>query len=363
MLENWPQVAVGATAILAGVLAFVVDRTGVVMAHGMRHWVLAFPTAAFAAISFLIADATGGAWWAVAGGNVCMVLAWGLVWSGCRAFNGRSSWVAVVILGGLIALLATAVPTPYDLVWEGDLARCLLIAAFNIASAIEFLRATLRPYPIARIGGVLFVANAVFSLVQAGIPVVGGPGAAELTSLLTRTVNPLFEGVCAAVGVVSILVLQRQLQQLVDRVPDPDRPVSARSFARRVLSADRGTVILMGLSLYSRLRVAYGGPQARTLQHELLDAAHDAAPAGAVVGDLGDGRVGVLVAELAPDQAVPLRQAIRRGFERRRREDELDIGIRLLDLSAPAADPGVLDTLAAEMRVLEVDEPRVDPAG
>lgn len=357
MFESWPLAVVGAAAVLAGALAFTVDRIGLMMPRAARYWILAFPSGVFSAIAFRVADATGDAWWAVASGNAAMVLAWCLAWNGCRAFDGRKALVGVSMAAAALAGVATLAPTPWDLVWGGDLVRSLLLTGVGVLGAGDILRGGLRTFPAALVAGGLFAARGAFSLTYAGIAVLGGSRSLELLEVVAHTVTPIAGAASAVVGVATLLVLQRQMQERADRGAVPDRPVSAASFARRVLVADRGAVLLFGIALYSRIRIAYGAPQAHALHLELLTAATASAPLDAVVGDLPGGRVGVLATGLSSEEAEALRRAIREDFERTRRGDELDIGVRVLDAGAAAGDPGVLGALGSRLDAMETAAP------
>lgn len=357
MFESWPLVVVGGTAVLAGALAFVVDRIGLVMSRAARYWILAFPSGVFSAIAFRVADATGEAWWAVASGNAAMVLAWGLAWNACRAFDGRRGLVGVSMAAAAVAGVATLAPTPWDLVWAGDLVRSLVLTAVGVVGAVDLVRGGLRTYPAALVAAGLLAARGALSLLQVLVTVIGGSRSQELLEVVAHAATPIAGASSAVIGVITLLVLQRQAQERADRGAAPDRPVSAASFARRVLVADRGAVQLFGIALYSRIRVAYGGPQAHALHLELLAAATASAPLGAVVGDLGAGRVGLLATELNSDESEALRRVIREEFERTRRGDELDIGVRLIDVGATAGDPGVLGTLRSRLDAMETEAP------
>lgn len=78
------------------------DRAG-------RVWALGFIAAMIATEAYLLDAVTDAGWWPIAIGNASWVTAIGLLWIGCRVFNGRQARGAAIVVGAAAVAAVVAV--------------------------------------------------------------------------------------------------------------------------------------------------------------------------------------------------------------------------------------------------------------
>ena len=90
-------IAAGAVVAVAGV-SFILSTALRRNERFGRIWSIAFIAGILETISEIVAGTSPAGWWAGSVANGALVLAIGLMWAGCRAYNGLRSlaWVAIV---------------------------------------------------------------------------------------------------------------------------------------------------------------------------------------------------------------------------------------------------------------------------
>ena len=83
------------------------DRAG-------RVWALGFIAGMIATEAYLLDAVTDAGWWSIAIGNAAWVATLGLLWIGCRVFNGRQARRSALIVAAtaVLAFLAVLVEGP-----------------------------------------------------------------------------------------------------------------------------------------------------------------------------------------------------------------------------------------------------------
>jgi diguanylate cyclase len=168
------QLAMSTVTIVAGVM-FILDTVLRTTDRAGRTWALAFMSAILTSFAYATWIIVPDAWWAVAVGNAGIVLTAALLWSGCRAFNGRSGHVWIGLVGAGAAALAVIVAGPDGGEWAGAALMFLLVAVFSGLGAAETLRAPMRGNWTARGLTAMFVIVGLFYAARATAFVARGP--------------------------------------------------------------------------------------------------------------------------------------------------------------------------------------------
>ena len=168
------QLAMSTVTIVAGVM-FILDTVLRNSDRAGRTWALSFMSAILTSFAYATWVVVPDAWWAVAVGNAGVVLTPALLWSGCRAFNGRSGllWVGLVAAGA--AALAVIVDGPDGGEWAGAALMFLLVAVFSGLGAAETLRSPMRGNWTARGLTAMFVIVGLFYATRTTVFVARGP--------------------------------------------------------------------------------------------------------------------------------------------------------------------------------------------
>jgi len=349
VLESWKFVVVIVAAAFAGGLAVAADRVLLPLEVATRPWILVYPAGSFASIAYLVSSVTDGAWWAVAAGNAAMVLAWALVWMGMRVFHGRRPGVLPVVAIVTASALGTFWPSPLGPEWAGTEPRLALLTLVGVLAAIEVSRGRLMMLRGGRIGLALSIGHAVLSAVRLVALLVGGEAGVRFEQVVSSSFAPIVEVVCVGIGLVAIVLLHTQLRRDTDLGDLSDRAVRAPTFAARLAAAPRSAgVALVGIEFFPRIRAAYGAPQARTLHLDLLEAVRASVPAGSLLADLPDGRVGILISDGGSAAVRSAVEEARLVFADSRRADAQDIGTRMRAVVGDSAGPHVLARITAE---------------
>jgi diguanylate cyclase (GGDEF)-like protein len=95
-------------------------------------WGSAFTIAAIATVLIVIARGTVPDFWSIVIGNAILAVAYGLIWSGARSFEGKRVSIVLTLAGALIWLAGCAIGPIYAL----PEARAIVMAAIAIAYAL-----------------------------------------------------------------------------------------------------------------------------------------------------------------------------------------------------------------------------------
>lgn len=160
--------------ILAGssfILNTAIQRIDIVS----RLWTIAFTNGMLASLAYGFDALNPGTWITVAVGNAAIVGAIGLVWAGCRAYNGRRPLIWIVLIGVAAVGVAVAVRGPDGGEWAGGAEMLGAVALFALLAGVEGLTGQMRPRVNARSLAVVMLVVAAFYLARCGVFLVYGP--------------------------------------------------------------------------------------------------------------------------------------------------------------------------------------------
>jgi GGDEF domain-containing protein len=290
------------------------DRAG-------RVWALSFLAAMIATEAFVVEAAIDVGAWPVGVGQGAWVAAIGLLWIGCRVFNGRRSGRAslVVALAALLAFLAVLLVGTGP---EGWSARWLTFAAnatFSALGASEALRGALRRTRTGlALGGVLIVV-AVFQAARlvAGVTLGTGP---ELLQVWADSRIAGIATIALTIVIVVVTSVLRAEQVRLRGTEDsslmaiaPDGVLLAPSFSRvlggRLMRANRRgelfAVLAVRIDALSRISTAFGVDEAEHVRQAARAAIRRLAP---TTGALGSDERGLLLLAFQPSSPADARQ-------------------------------------------------------
>ncbi|WP_127792749.1 diguanylate cyclase domain-containing protein [Agromyces sp. LHK192] len=213
------QLATTTVTIVAGVM-FILDTFLRRTDAAGRVWAVAFVAGILGSVAYAVWALEPAAWWAVALGNAAVALSPGLLWAGCRAYNGRRDLVWVALVGAVLVGLAAIVERSREDGWAGGAAMFIAIAVFAALGAAESLRAPMRENWTARGLTVMFLFVAAYYALRAAAFVVAGPDDPWFRAFLGTEAAGFVLISLIIVSVISMVVLQSE------RVP---RPIAARA--------------------------------------------------------------------------------------------------------------------------------------
>ncbi|WP_245570337.1 hypothetical protein [Microbacterium luticocti] len=220
-----------------------------------RLWSVAFLSGTVSTLAYLVWAFDRGAWWAVAVGNAAYVAVAGLLWLGCRSFNGRrmpqaGALTAVGIVAAGVAALAAG-PDGGD--WAGAVVMFCGIALFCVLGCVECLRGELtRTRSAWALAAVLGVDGAYF-VVRTVVFLAAGPD-----SDLFRT---WFGTVTACVLLVTFTIVSLTVTSVLR---------AGRTPVRSVEQIARSTGADTGVMRYEQFAIAARGLLTRAAWHDEL---------------------------------------------------------------------------------------------
>jgi diguanylate cyclase (GGDEF)-like protein len=140
-----------------------------------RLWTIAFTNGMLASLAYGFDALNPGSWVTVAVGNAAIVGAIGLVWAGCRAYNGRRPLVVVVIVVVAAVALAVALRGPDGGEWAGGAEMLGGVALFALLAGVEGLTGQMRTRVNARSLSVVMLVVAAFYVARCGVFLLYGP--------------------------------------------------------------------------------------------------------------------------------------------------------------------------------------------
>lgn len=203
------QLAMSTVTIVAGVM-FILDTVLRTTDRAGRIWALAFMSAILTSFAYATWIVVPDAWWAVAVGNAGVVLTPALLLSGCRAFNGRSGYLWIGLVGAGAAALAVIVAGPDGGEWAGAALMFLLVAVFSGLGAAETLRAPMRGNWTARGLTAMFVIVGLFYAARATVFVARGPDDPVFSAALGTEASAFVLMSLIIVTLPSLIILQSE---------------------------------------------------------------------------------------------------------------------------------------------------------
>ncbi|ROR67028.1 diguanylate cyclase domain-containing protein [Agrococcus jenensis] len=298
------------------------DRAG-------RVWALGFIGGMIATEAYIVRAVSTDAWWLVAIGNAAWVAALGLLWLGCRVFNGhrlRRSAVAVIA-----ASVATVVMVLLETPTEGWSASPLVFGAnalFSALTASEATRGAMRRTRTALGLSVTLGLAAAFQLTR------------SLTALALGTEHPVFQtwlsnslvGIVTMSLIVIVVVLTSVLRAEQVRLRGtedstlmaiaPDGVLLEPSFVRvlggRLMRANRRAelfaVLVVKIDALSRISTAFGADEAEHVRQAARAAVRRLSPTTAAMGTDDEGKLLLAFQPKSPAEARQLAARMHRAM-------------------------------------------------
>jgi diguanylate cyclase len=173
-----------------------------------RLWSVFYLSAIFSVFAYLVVSFDAANWWAVSAGNGAYVAAIGLIWSGARRANGRSSLLAVPVALGAVVTVASLIPGASGGFWAGSFEMFLGIAIVGGLGAFEFSRGELSRMLASRVLAVLLGGMGAYYAARAIAFVALGPESAIFTDYFGTAVSTLVEICFAAIGTIMLSSVQ-----------------------------------------------------------------------------------------------------------------------------------------------------------
>lgn len=299
------------------------DRAG-------RVWALGFIAGMIATEAFLLEAITRAGWWPIAIGNASWVATLGLLWIGCRVFNGRQARRAAVIVGAAAALafLAVLVESPGDGGWSGGWVMFGANAVFAALGAAETLRGAMRRTRTALgLGAVLALAS-IFQLLRLVSAVTLGTDHELFQTWVSSGVAGVATICLVIVAVITASVLRAEQVRLRGTEDSslmaiaPDGVLLAPSFVRvlggRLMRANRRAelfaVLVIRIDSLTRIATAFGADEAEHVRQAVRAATRRLSPTTAALGTDDHGMLMLAFQPTSPADARQLAARMHRAM-------------------------------------------------
>ena len=173
-----------------------------------RTWAIAFVAGMLSTISYIVWAATDETWWAAAVGNGAIVLAIGLMWAGCREFNGRRSLIWVPLGASVLVAVACLLAGPDGGAWAGAGELFLGVGAFGLLAGIESIRGRLLHTFDARVLMVVFWVVAIYYLLRLVVFLTLGENSPLFTGYFGTVTTSFIGMVLVIVAAISMTAIQ-----------------------------------------------------------------------------------------------------------------------------------------------------------
>lgn len=297
------------------------DRAG-------RVWALGFICAMIATEAYIVRLVSGEAWWLVAVGNAAWVAALGLLWLGCRVFNGhRLRRTAATVVAGAVLTLGIVLFDGQEA--EGRSAWLVygVNALFAGLTAFEATQGSMRRSRTALglsatlgLVAVLQLARGVIVAFDAGHPLLQTRLGTPFVSILT---------ICVVVVTVVVTSVLRAEQVRLRGTEDstlmaiaPDGVLLTPSFVRvlggRLMRANRRAelfaVLVVKIDALGRISTAFGADEAEHVRQAARAAVRRLSPTTAAMGTDDEGQLLLAFQPASPAEARQLASRMHRAM-------------------------------------------------
>ncbi|WP_203136605.1 hypothetical protein [Microbacterium sp. JZ31] len=307
---------VTAVVIVASATVFLLETVVRRESGSGRYWAAAYVAGILVIFSYAAWTVDRGLWIAVAIGNAGFVGQLGLMWLGCRVYNGRLG-VAHRLAVAAVVLLTLAVSIAQRQIgdWAGAPVMFAGIALFALLGALETLRGALREVFAA--WGLTFVlgAAAVYYLGRTLVFLVAGPESELFTEWFGTVMTSLVTIALTIIAVVSTSVL-RVVSTASPAVPggtaagrdgaallssDTFRAVVEDLAGRSERAGSPLAVVAIRIAEVAEIGTAFGHGAAELVESSWQDAVRRHLPLHVVGGSLDESTAALVL--LAPDAA------------------------------------------------------------
>ncbi|MCU1481128.1 MAG: diguanylate cyclase [Subtercola sp.] len=269
-----------------------------------RLWSVSFIGAILSVICFGIWGGTTDASWILVIGNAAYSLVSGMIWSGCRAFNGRRPYIVVVALAAAAVAVASIVTAQSQGAWQGSLVLFPVIAVFSGLAGFEALRGRLLRNVNARIlAGALWVIAIYYGLRTIAFA-LGGPQGELFVTYFGPEISTILVTAFVLLGTISLSILQVEragasaLGDLTIGTLSVVGLLSASAFAqqwqdwleRAAARSERLAMIAIDIDSLPEINTALGRTFGDGVILQVARVVRAVAPTGALLGHPGSGR-------------------------------------------------------------------------
>ncbi|GAA0991823.1 GGDEF domain-containing protein [Subtercola frigoramans] len=197
----------GVVVVLCG-FSFVVNTAMRRNDAAGRLWSVSFIGGMLAVICYAIWGGGLQSSWILVIGNTAYTLVTGMIWAGCRVYNGRKPSVVLVGAGALIVAVTSVVTADSQGAWQGALALFPAVSLFSGLAAVESLRGRLLRNVNARIlAAALWVVGFYYALRTIAFA-IGGYRGEFFTTYLGPQQTTLLLTAFVILGTISLSILQ-----------------------------------------------------------------------------------------------------------------------------------------------------------
>lgn len=328
-LDMFTTTIVTAVVVIAAALVFLLETVVRRDSGSGRYWAAGFVAAILVTVCYVAWAIDRDLWLGVAVGNAAFVAQMGLMWLGCRVFNGRLGVAhrAAVALAALLALAAAIVQRDLG-DWAGAPVMFAGIGLFAALAAVETRRGALRRV-FATWGLTLALgAAALFYAGRLGVFLVLGPDSAVFSEWFGTNATSFVIIALTIVVVVSTSVLR---VASATSPPAPGAPTSGRRrpalLTREILMAalddiagrsERAgaplAIVAIRLEGLGEIAAAFGPSTAELIESSWHDAVHRHLPIGSPAGAFDDVTVGLALHPADADGAAAVGSDLRQGL-------------------------------------------------
>lgn len=298
------------------------DRSG-------RVWALGFISAMIATEAYMVRWVSLDAWWLVAMGNAGWVASLGLLWLGCRVFNGHRlrRAAAVVVAAAALTMTLVLLDGPET---EGRTAWLVygIHGVFAALTAVEATRGTMQRSRTALGLSVTLGLVAVLQVTRSVIVIVIDP---QHQIIQTRLSSPFVGIITISVVLVTVVVTSvlRAEQVRLRGTEDstlmaiaPDGVLLTPSFVRvlggRLMRANRRAelfaVLVVKIDALGRISTAFGADEAEHVRQAARAAVRRLSPTTAAMGADDEGQLLLAFQPTSPAEARQLAARMHRAM-------------------------------------------------
>ncbi|WP_382307740.1 GGDEF domain-containing protein [Herbiconiux sp. UC225_62] len=309
----------GLIVILCGI-SFIVNTAMRRNDASGRLWSISYIAGMLTALSFLVWAVSPYLWWVLAIGNTAYIISIGAIWSGSRVFNGRSSYIWVVLAGGGVVALLTALQGPSGGIWTGSTGLFIGIAVFAGLGGAETMRSRMRRNLNARIISYCLWIVCAYYVLRSSIFVTLGPESQVFTTYFGSQITTVITIVLVLLGTISMSILQaersgaRALGDVTVGVHSVVGVLSAASFMqqwadwveRASFNGDRLAMIAMDVDNLPQMNTAFGRAFGDTAIRSVAQIVRHYSPTTSLLGHTGAGRFVIVVVTANANEAERL---------------------------------------------------------
>ncbi|GAA2110166.1 hypothetical protein GCM10009841_31970 [Microlunatus panaciterrae] len=308
---------------------FVVDSLSRPLDEVSRIWSLAFLSGPLACFAFLGTTVNALALGATVLGTFAMVLAIASLWSGSRAFSGRSDRLWVALLASGVAGLAVLVRWSADGTWAGAEVMFLALACFALLTSAESLRLPMRAYANARILALGTFAGGMYYVVRLGVYLVLGRDSRIFQHYFGTEITTVVVMLLVMTSGMSMIALRGEEARHAlfhgstqDVLTGAATPVSFRMHARPLLekAAEQGSsvaMVLVDLDHTTDTNIAVGRSYVDRVLQRFVSMVRDRLPTGSLVCRESGDRFAFLLVDATEEEAAHHAEDLRTLLEGR----------------------------------------------